>query len=98
LDILIVLSGVVLSVNGLIGLEHRVSFPGKNRNYCPLHHLQSIRGANPVLTSSGRGGSSVRAAGLNSPRNIAKNQNKYKLKVFLGLLKFFFGTRIKNLH
>ena len=93
LDILTVLSAVCLSVNGLVVLEDRVSFAGKNRNYCPRYHLQSIRGADPAPTSSGRGGPSVRAAGLNSLRNIVKNQNKYKLKVFSGTPKIFFRTR-----
>jgi hypothetical protein len=77
---MIVLFVVVLLVNGLVGLEDQVSIPGRNKNDCPCYHLQSIRGANPAPTSSG-GGSSVRAAGLNSPRNV-KNQNKYRINVF----------------
>jgi hypothetical protein len=93
LDILIVLFAVCLSVNGPIVLEDRVSFPSKKRNYCPRYHYQSTRGANPSPTSSGTGGSSVRAAGLNSPTNIVKNQNKYEIKVFFGTPKIFFRTR-----
>ena len=89
LNILIVIFEVFLTVDGLVGLEDRVSIPGKNRNYFPRYHLQSIRGANSAPTSSGRGGSSVRASGLSSPRNIAKNRNKCVIRVFYGTPKIF---------
>jgi hypothetical protein len=67
---------------GLVGLEDRVSVSRQKQKLVPSFPPSQHPWGESSPTSSDSGGSSLTAAGLNSHRNIVKNQNKYTINVF----------------